>query len=151
MVARGNPHNIQSLDDLPRVRYVNRQRGAGTRILLDYELKQRGISPESVQGYDHEEYTHLAVAVAVASGLADCGLGVRQAATALGLDFVSVGWERYDFVIPMEHAEHPVVHQLLEVLRVKHSTRRSTARTVTTPAKAAPSNTRVKEYTHHDQ
>jgi len=117
LVARGNPHNIQSLDDLPRVRYVNRQRGAGTRILLDYELKQRGIPPESVQGYDHEEYTHLAVAVAVASGLADCGLGVRQAATALGLDFVSVGWERYDFVIPMEHAEHSVVRQLLEVLR----------------------------------
>lgn len=117
LVARGNPLNIQSLDDLPRVRYVNRQRGAGTRILLDYELKQRGISADAVRGYDHEEYTHLAVAVAIASGLADCGLGVRQAATALGLDFVSVGWERYDFVIPMDYAEHPVMLQLFEVLR----------------------------------
>lgn len=116
MVSRGNPHAIHTLEDLPRARFVNRQRGAGTRILLDYELKQRGIAPESIEGYAHEEYTHLAVAVAVASGLADCGMGVRQAATALGLDFVPVGWERYDLVIPHEHLSHPIVAQVLDVL-----------------------------------
>lgn len=117
LVKPGNPLGIASLDDLPRVRYVNRQRGAGTRLLLDFELRKRGIAPESIPGYELEEYTHLAVAVAVASGLADCGLGVRQAAIALGLDFVPVGWERYDLVIPQEHAGHPVVVQTLDVLR----------------------------------
>lgn len=103
IVPKGNPLNIQSLDDLPRLRYINRQRGAGTRLLLDYEMKKRGISPENISGYEREEYTHLGVAVAVASGIADCGMGVRSAAIALGLDFISAGWERYDFVIPTEH------------------------------------------------
>jgi putative molybdopterin biosynthesis protein len=116
LVQPGNPLGITSLDDLPRLRYVNRQRGAGTRLLLDFELKKRGITPDSISGYTHEEYTHLAVAVAVSSGLADCGLAVRSAAIALGLDFIPVGWERYDFVIPEEHAAHPVIRQLLDVL-----------------------------------
>jgi putative molybdopterin biosynthesis protein len=116
MAAAGNPKNIQSLDDLTRVRYVNRQRGAGTRLLLDYELSQRDIEPAAVAGYDHEEYTHLAVAAAVASGVADCGLGVRSAALSLGLEFVSVGWERYDLCIPETHLEHPGVQVLLDLL-----------------------------------
>lgn len=116
IVATGNPKHIQSLDDLTRMRYVNRQRGAGTRLLLDYELGQRGISPEDVTGYDHEEYTHLAVAAAVASGVADCGLGVRSAALALNLDFMSVGWERYDLCIPVKHLAHPGTQVLLDLL-----------------------------------
>ncbi len=115
IVQKGNPQNVQSLDDLPHVRYVNRQRGAGTRLLLDYELKQRGIAAEDVQGYAREEYTHLAVAAAVATGIADAGLGVRSAAIALNLDFVPVGWERFDLVIPAEHTER--VHPLLAALR----------------------------------
>ena len=117
IVAKGNPHAIQSLDDLPRLRYVNRQRGAGTRILLDYELKRREINPDQITGYDHEEYTHLAVAAAVATGIADCGLGVRSAAVALDLDFIPAGWERYDLAIPAEHLDHPGVAHLIEVLR----------------------------------
>lgn len=116
IIPPGNPKQVASFDDLPRVRYVNRQRGAGTRLLLDYELEKRGISAEHISGYDHEEYTHLAVAAAVASGIADCGLGVRSAALAMGLDFVPVGWERYDLVIPAEHTEHPGVQRLLAVL-----------------------------------
>lgn len=119
-VAPGNPLNIRAFDDLPRVRYVNRQRGAGTRVLLDYELAKRGISPAAIDGYEREEPTHLAVAAAVASGIADCGLGVRSGAVALGLDFVPVGWERYDLVIPERHAEHPGVARLLALLNDVH-------------------------------
>jgi putative molybdopterin biosynthesis protein len=118
IVAPGNPQNITSLDDLNRedVLYVNRQRGAGTRILLDYELEQRGIAPEDVQGYTREEVTHLAVAAAVASGTATTGLGVRAAARALDLDFVTVAWERYDLVIPREHYESDLLQPLLALL-----------------------------------
>jgi putative molybdopterin biosynthesis protein len=118
MTAPGNPKEIASIDDLarPGVRYVNRQRGAGTRLLLDYELARRGIAPERVEGYHREMVTHLAVAAAVASGAADCGLGVRAAAVALGLDFVPVGTERYDLVIPREHYESDRLAPLLALL-----------------------------------
>jgi putative molybdopterin biosynthesis protein len=117
MVAPGNPHHIQSFEDLPRARYVNRQRGAGTRVLLDYELERRGIPPEGIAGYEREENTHLAVAVAIASGIADCGMGVRSGAIAMHLDFIPVGWERYDLVIPEVHRTQPGIQYLLEILR----------------------------------
>lgn len=116
IVQAGNPQNIRGVDDLSRVRYINRQRGAGTRVLLDYELERRGVSPGDIDGYRREEYTHLAVAAAVASGSADCGLGIRSAAVALGLDFVPVARERYDLVIPVEYLETPVVAHVLELL-----------------------------------
>lgn len=105
LVCKGNPKGIHSLADLarPAVRYVNRQRGAGTRVLLDYALRQAGIAPEAVSGYEQEEYTHLAVAAAVASGRADAGLGVMAAARALDLDFIPLFSERYDLVIPCRH------------------------------------------------
>ena len=85
IVAAGNPLGIDGLDDLPRLRYVNRQRGAGTRVLLDHELDKAGIDPATVAGYEREEPTHLAVAAAVAAGRADAGLGVMAAARAFGL------------------------------------------------------------------
>jgi putative molybdopterin biosynthesis protein len=121
IAAKGNPKRIESLADLarPDVRYVNRQRGAGTRVLLDYRLGQLGIAPEQVRGYEREEYTHLAVAAAVQSGVADCGLGVRAAARALALDFVSVEWERYDLVMPRQHYESDLLRPLLDLLRDK--------------------------------
>ncbi|HZY41631.1 MAG TPA: molybdopterin biosynthesis protein [Anaerolineae bacterium] len=119
MVAKDNPKNIASLADLARsdVRFVNRQRGAGTRVLLDYRLSELGVAAESVVGYKREEYTHLAVAAAVQSGVADCGLGVRAAARALDLDFVSVEWERYDLVIPKVYYESELLRPLLELIR----------------------------------
>jgi putative molybdopterin biosynthesis protein len=117
IVAPGNPLNVGSLDDLARIRYVNRQRGAGTRVLLDYELQQRGIDPERVNGYEREEYTHLAVAAAVASGSADCGLAIRSAAMALGLGFIPVTHERYDLVIPSQYVELPMLQHVLALLR----------------------------------
>ena len=83
---------------------MNRQRGAGTRVLLDYHLNLMGIAASQIRGYNQEEYTHLGVAAAVASGRADCGLGIPAAAQALDLDFVPLFHERYDLVIPKEYA-----------------------------------------------
>jgi putative molybdopterin biosynthesis protein len=100
LVARGNPKSIGGLKDLARagIRFVNRQPGSGTRVLLDYELRKLDIAPASIAGYEREEFTHMAVGVAVASGLADAGLGVRAAANALGLDFTPVANEQYDLL-----------------------------------------------------
>jgi putative molybdopterin biosynthesis protein len=118
LVAAGNPAAISGWDDLHReeLRYVNRQRGAGTRLLLDYELGQRAIPSSTINGYDRQEYTHLAVAAAVASGTADLGLGIRAAATALRLDFVPLALERYELVIPAEFAESDLLDPFLELL-----------------------------------
>lgn len=119
MVLPGNPKKVASFEDLCRedVRFINRQRGSGTRVLLDYELKKRGLSPARIQGYRDEEYTHMNVAAAVLSGRADAGLGVRSAAAALGLEFISVGVEEYDLVIPCRYAEDARILALLDVIR----------------------------------
>jgi putative molybdopterin biosynthesis protein len=85
-------------------------------VLLDYELSQRGIDPAQVDGYEREEYTHLAVAAAVASGIADCGMGIRSAALALGLDFIPVSSERYDLVIPEQMIDLPMIRHVLALL-----------------------------------
>ncbi len=119
MVAAGNPKNIRTVKDLtrPGVRFINRQRGAGTRLLLDYLLKENGLDPAMVQGYQREEYTHMAVAVNVHSGTADAGLGILAAAKALGLDFVPLTPERYDLVVPDSTFNDPRFQILLEVIR----------------------------------
>jgi putative molybdopterin biosynthesis protein len=111
IVARGNPLGIGGLHDLGAgtVRFVNRQRGAGTRILLDHHLKEAGIAPEQVDGYGKEEFTHMAVAANVLTGAADAGLGIMAAARALDLDFVPLAPERYDLVIPAALADDPKV------------------------------------------
>jgi putative molybdopterin biosynthesis protein len=118
MVRRGNPKGIKSLGDLarPEVGFVNRQRGAGTRVLLDYRLHLMGIPVSEIRGYNQEEYTHLGVAAAVASGRADCGLGIPAAAQALDLDFVPLFHERYDLAIPKEYAAGSLLAPLLEVI-----------------------------------
>ncbi len=118
ILGHGNPKDIQNLQDLAHedVIYVNRQRGAGTRVLLDYQLSQLKLDPESIEGYGREEFTHLAVAAAVASGRADCGLGIQAAAVALGLDFLPLFSERYDLVIPKVHFDSELLAPLLEIL-----------------------------------
>ena len=107
IVAPGNPLGLDGIGDLarPGLRYVNRQRGAGTRVLLDYELQRAGIDAGALGGYSREEPTHLAVAAAIAAGRADCGLGVQAAARAFGLDFVPVAREPYDLVLERATAE----------------------------------------------
>ncbi len=118
LVAKGNPMQISGLEDLARedIQFINRQRGAGTRLLLDYHLAQLGIETTAVQGYGREEFTHLAVAAAVASQRADCGLGIRAAAGALGLDFIQLFQERYDLIIPKVHYDSRKLEPLLRLL-----------------------------------
>jgi len=117
-VLPGNPAGIRSVADLGggAVRLVNRQRGAGTRVLLDHLLAEAGIDPEAVSGYAHEEVTHVAAAMAVRSGAADAAPVIRTAARALGLDFVPLARERFDLAIPAEHLDHPPVARLLEAV-----------------------------------
>jgi putative molybdopterin biosynthesis protein len=118
MVKKGNPKGIRSLADLarPEIRYVNRQRGAGTRVLLDFHLQELGIPAASVRGYAQEEYTHLAVAAAIASGRADTGLGIPAAASALDLDFVPLYQERYDLVIPTRFLEGDLLTPVFDLM-----------------------------------
>jgi putative molybdopterin biosynthesis protein len=119
LVPKGNPKNICGISDLARndITFINRQRGAGTRILTDLQLKKLQISPESVQGYDREEYTHMNIASAVASGLVDTGMAIRAAAQALSLDFVPVTKERYDLILPKAYLDEPRVIALLQIIR----------------------------------
>ena len=117
MVKKGNPLGITGIEDLAGARYVNRQRGAGTRVLLDYKLKQAGISADRISGYDKEVATHMAVAACVASDEIDAGMGIRPAADAMGLDFVEVGVEEYDFAIHTADLELPRIQAFIEILR----------------------------------
>jgi putative molybdopterin biosynthesis protein len=118
IVKPGNPKHLRTLADLARadVTFVNRQRGAGTRVLLDFEIGKIGLTPAEIKGYEREEYTHLAVAAAVASDVADTGLGIAAAARALSLGFVPLFKERYDLVIPREYYISPLLRPLLDLL-----------------------------------
>jgi putative molybdopterin biosynthesis protein len=119
VVARGNPKALASLKDLarPGIRFVNRQPGSGTRVLLDHQLKKLGLEPSSIEGYEREEFTHMAVGVAVASGLVDAGLAVRAAATALGLDFILVASEQYDLLVARPFFESERGELVMEIIR----------------------------------
>jgi putative molybdopterin biosynthesis protein len=119
ILAYGNPHQLQGVADLanPGIRFVNRQAGSGSRALLDRALADAGVTPAMVTGYDREEWGHLAVAAAVASGSADVGIGVKAAAVAMGLDFLPLEEERYDLVIPDHFLSHGPVQVLLDLLR----------------------------------
>jgi molybdate-binding protein/predicted nucleic acid-binding protein len=119
IVPRGNPKDICSLGDLarPDVVFINRQPGAGTRVLLDFHLRRAGVSVHAIRGYDRHETTHLAVATAVAQGSADCGLGIQAAAQALALDFVPLFDERFDLAVPVELYESALLAPLFALLR----------------------------------
>ncbi len=119
MVKKGNPKNIKELDDLTRedIKFINRQKGSGTRILLDYLLKKKAINPMDIKGYFQEEFTHLMVASAVATGIVDAGLGILSAAKAFNLDFIPVAKERYDIIIPKEWYTSLRIQKLLSIIR----------------------------------
>lgn len=116
MVKKGNPLNIKSFEDAVKHRYVNRQRGSGTRILCDYLIRKYGIDPGSIQGYGNEEFTHTAVAALVNAGNADAGLGIYSAAKMYGLDFIPICNEEYDFLIDEKYIGLPSVKAFLSVL-----------------------------------
>jgi putative molybdopterin biosynthesis protein len=119
IVQRGNPKKIKGLEDLLRkdISFINRQKGSGTRILLDHTLKTLSIGSDQIQGYEKEEYTHMAVASTVASGVADAGLGILSSARALDLDFIPMGTERYDLIIPSIYFEDEKIQRMIETVR----------------------------------
>ncbi len=121
MVKRGNPKNIKNFSDLATkgFSFVNRQKGSGTRILLDYRLKEEGIKPDTISGYEREEFTHTAVAAAVAFSDIDAGLGIYSAANSLDLDFVPLCSEEYDLAIPVHFLEDPNIRLMLSIIKDK--------------------------------
>jgi len=118
MFAPGNPHQIKGLDDLhrPDIVFVNRQIGSGTRVLLDLQLKQRGISSSGIKGYGVELSTHMAVASHITHGKADVGLGIEAAAKSCNLEFLALFRERYDLVIPMANYRSKRLGTMLEII-----------------------------------
>ncbi|MBZ9606987.1 molybdopterin biosynthesis protein [Clostridium estertheticum] len=119
MVSKGNPLDIKCLQDIviKGRRFINRQRGSGTRLFLDYNLKKLHINPQNISGYEREEFTHIAVAAVVAAGDADCGLGIYSAAKLLGLDFIKLGDEDYDFVVPKEFIDMDMIREFIKVIK----------------------------------
>lgn len=129
MIPRGNPKNITGIEDLTRedITLVNRQRGSGTRVLLDYLLKNNGIDTKDILGYTREMNTHMMVASAVKSGSCDVGVGVLSAANMMDLDFIAIGDEDYDFAILRENLEDPRVRTFIQILQ-SHEFREALAR-----------------------
>ncbi|MEL7646178.1 MAG: molybdopterin biosynthesis protein [Anaerolineaceae bacterium] len=124
MVPKGNPLNIREFADIAGKRYVNRQKGSGTRILCDFLARENKLDVDSVRGYEREEYTHTAVAAAIAAGTADAGLGILAAARIYDLDFVPVCEEQYDLLVAESAFHLDMVRRLLEVLRGEEFARR---------------------------
>ncbi len=122
IVRKGNPKNIKGIKDLTRkdIVFVNRQKGSGTRVITDYLIKKEGISPDAIRGYEHEEYTHLAVANNVKLGGADCGMGIRYVADALGLDFIPLKKEPYDLVFLENERNRKEVKLLIKFMKDKN-------------------------------
>jgi len=129
ILPKGNPKKITSIKDLKRndIRFINRQSGSGTRVLLDYLLQKHGMSPADISGYETDEYTHMGVAVNVLSQTADVGLGIRSAANALDMDFVPVAQEEYDLVILENYWQTPMIQALVDVIRSREFQIRVTA------------------------
>ncbi len=119
IVAGGNPLGITGFKDISKrkLSFINRQNGAGTRLLTDKTLRDAGISPAEINGYEHEEYTHMSVAAAIADSSVDCGMGILAAANALDLDFVPVAEERYDLILPKQFLDDEKVCSLLSMIR----------------------------------
>jgi molybdate transport repressor ModE-like protein len=119
LVARGNPLRVQGLDDLvrPELRFVNRQAGSGTRMLLELMLAARGIGQDAITGWNNAELTHSAVAAYIASGMAEVGIGMRTAAEHFKLEFIPLARERYFFALRNDALHHPLMARVLEILR----------------------------------
>ncbi|WP_394522569.1 molybdopterin biosynthesis protein [Lacrimispora sp. JR3] len=124
MVQKGNPFHIKGIEDLTKCRFVNRQRGAGTRVLFDYQLKRLNLDPSLIAGYDREASTHMAAAALVASNSADAAMGIFSAAKAMDLEFLPLGEEEYDFAVPVKYLDLPQMRSFLRVLKSEELHRR---------------------------
>lgn len=118
IVPAGNPNNISSWEDITKkgLRFVNRQRGSGTRLRIDQYLFQNEIPARQISGYEKEEKTHWGVALKIANGEADFGIGIQYAAQRMGLDFVPLFKERYDLIVLQETTEKPEWQQIQAVV-----------------------------------
>ncbi len=118
ITAGGNPYNLESLADITKkeIRFINRQKGSGTRLRLDQYLLKNGIASSQIKGYEEEENTHLGVAVRIANGQANAGIGIEAAADKMGLDFIPLFTERYDLVVRQETAVKPQWSKVLSVI-----------------------------------
>lgn len=118
-LKKGNPKNIEGINDLTRddINFVNRQRGAGTRVLFDYLLDKEGIDSSSISGYSKEEYTHIAAAAAVGRGNADAALGIRAAAEVMDVNFLAAAEEEYDIILEEKYLDDKRVKYLLNMLK----------------------------------
>lgn len=121
MVARGNPFQIEKFADIAKegIRYVNRQKGSGTRILTDYLCRRENLNTDAIYGYDREELTHTSVAVQIASGSADAGMGIYSAAKLYDLDFIPICIEEYDLIIPDHAWDTPQVQQMIATMKTE--------------------------------
>ena len=119
MLQKGNPLGIKDFADIAKegVRYVNRQKGSGTRILMDYLCEKNGLDVSGIYGYDREEFTHTSVATQIATGSADAGMGIYSAASLYGLDFLPICIEEYDLVIPDYAFKTPMVQEMLSIIK----------------------------------
>jgi len=117
MVAPGNPKGIKGFHDLAGIDFVNRQKGSGTRVLCDFLAKQNKVDTSLIHGYDREEFTHTAVAAAIAAGTADAGLGILAAAKIYGLDFIPIVDEEYDLLIAEDAMEMEAVNRLIIIIK----------------------------------
>ena len=129
IVPRGNPRRLRTLADVAklRLRFVNRQRGSGTRVLVDQLMRAQGVDPGALRGYATEEFTHLAVAATIAAGKADAGFGLEAAARQFRLGFVPVTEERYLFACPRSALARPAVRRFRELLAAPAARRVVTA------------------------
>ncbi|MGG0717329.1 helix-turn-helix transcriptional regulator [Robertmurraya massiliosenegalensis] len=120
IIAKGNPKEIKNFHDLTRkdITFVNRQKGSGTRFLLDSSLANEKIDPSSIRGYENEEWNHLSTASYISRGIADVGLGIRSAAEQLDLDFIPVTNEQFDLVLRWNKKNELALQHLLDVIQL---------------------------------
>nr|WP_243431740.1 MULTISPECIES: helix-turn-helix transcriptional regulator [Clostridium] len=121
-VAKGNPHNITTWNDLIKndISIVNREKGSGTRVLLDEKLRLYNVEGESIKGYNFEQSSHLAVASSIAVGDGDLGIGIEKVAHQVSeIDFVPIQEERYDLIIKKSSLKYPLYKLIIEIIQSK--------------------------------